>query len=242
MARIWKRLLCAALMLALMGVASAEGKVVRLGDYRAIAPEMPEIEVEEAEVDAEIEFMLSLYARPGAPAPELTDEFAREKLGSESAAAYRERLRGIIREEKTEAALQSEKERFMNELIELSELELDESALDELAAGYRAVYEGYAQQAGTDWQGFCEEYFGMSVAEFEAALREQAKYALSSKLLLAALAEDMGVQIQAEAFQSWRDSFQEAYGLSDEELRQRYPDEELERIYLESRVWEALLD
>lgn len=241
--RIGALLLVLALMLAQH--ACGEERVVELADYSAlhIAPEA--VEISDAYVEEQIQYMLGLYAQQDANGvrimPELTDEFVQENLGDASVDAYRERLRGILYQEAREAVLDKWKEEVIQALLDGSVLELDESEVATLAAAYRAQYEAYSDALALDWSDFCREYFGMSSESFEDLLYEQAWEKRGSELLLDAIAADMQLELDDAQYQQLREAFMEEYRLDEETLARRYSEDTLRRIFLEELVWERLL-
>lgn len=241
--RIGALLLVLALLLALH--ACGEGRVVELADYRALCIEPEAVEISDAYVDAQIQYMLGLYAQQDANGarivPELTDEFVQENLGDASVEAYRERLRGILYEEARETVLESWKAEVIQALLDGSVLELDESEVAALAEAYRAQYEAYSDALALDWSDFCREYFDMSAQSFEELLYEQAREKLGGELLLDAIAADMQLELGDAQYQQLRQAFMEEYRLDEETLDRRYSEETLRRIFLEELVWERLL-
>lgn len=223
-----------------------ESRVVRLGDYMGIGLKLEECSVSEDELNQQIDFMRSLYAEQDEAGerviPELSDGFVRENLGYANVEEYKQRLKALILDEKEAAALEDAKSRFLNELIEISELELDEEEIATLVYSYKMVYQEYSKQLLLGWAAFCNEYFAMTEEEFEEAMLANAEYELSSRLLLQELAKDMEISLSEEAFAAKKNSFQESYGLSDDELEVRYPKEQLRGMFIEELVWERLLE
>lgn len=235
-----------ALMLVLMQCACGENRVVELADHESIRIEFAEVEVTDAYVEEQIQFMLSLYAERDAEGaqimPELTDAFVQEHLGDATVEAYRERLKGILYEEAYAAALEEWKTSVLHALIENSVLELDEAAVEALTDGYRAQYKAYGDALALEWEDFCREYFSMSADTFERLLREQAREKIGGELLLEALAEEMHVELEEVQYQAMRDGFMEKYRLDESAMAQQYPEDVLRRMFREELVWERLLE
>lgn len=229
------------LALCVLGVAIAQGSVVQLGDFRSILFEYEAPSVSESEVESQIDFMRSLYAYENEMGelqlPELTDEFVKENLNCDSMEVYRARMYEILLEEKEETALQEAKISFLNALIEISEVDLDAEELTRKVEEYRKVYQQYMIQAQLDWASFCQNYFAMSVTEFEEALNAQAEFEISSAALIEAIANEMQIEADELAFVEMKDQFQSEYGLSNEALAERYPDDQLMKRFREECVW-----
>ena len=232
-------------MLSALAAASALGEVVRLGDYAGIDLGEEDIAVEAAELEAQIAYMLNLYAETDAQGnrvvPELTDEFAREHLSCDSAEAYRRRLEGVLLEEKREASDEQRKAAYLVQLIEISEVTLEDAPLEARTAQYRASCDAYRQQLNMEWEAFCQACYGIDLETFEQALREQAAYDLKGEQLLDAVAQDMGITLENGEFAERREGFMERYGLSEAALAERYPDETLRAMLLREKLWERLL-
>lgn len=240
---------CIAWVLALLvlsaGAARADNRVVLLGDYRGIPVDAVTPEITEAEFEEQVEYMLSLYATTDESGklvtPELTDEFAREHLNADSADAYRERLRGILLEEKAEALSTAQKESFIRSLIDCSEVVLDDASVDARVGQYTAMYQGYCTQLGISLEQFALEYYNLDLATFEQAIREQAEYDLRGETLLTAVAEDMGIVLPQEEYLARRGAFSRKYGLTEETAEERYSEEKLREMFLRDMLWETLL-
>ncbi|MEF9975027.1 MAG: hypothetical protein RR893_13995 [Clostridia bacterium] len=232
-------------MLLVMGMARAESVVKHLGNYADIKIERKIAKISDAEVEETIQYMLSLYAEKHDDgtfvSPKLTDEFVAERLGDDSVEDYRNRLRGILQEEKEAEALRTWKEAFLARLIDDSKVSLDESEIAKKVADYKEIYRTYRDQADVDWETFCEEYYGMSQTAFETALREQAIYQLSAEMLMRAIAENMGISLGEDDYQTRRSAFQMQYNLSDDQMKVRYPEERLRLMFERELVWEELL-
>ena len=231
--------------LLLTGAASALGEVVRLGNYTQIELELEDITVGTDEIEAQIAFMLSLYAQTDADGnrvtPELTDEFAQEHLNSKSAAAYRKRLKKILQEEKREASDKAHKEAYLTELIALSEVTLEEAEVEARTAQYRESLDASRQQLNMDWETFSQTYYGIDLETLEQALRDEAANDLKGEQLLDAVAQDMGVTLDVAEYARRRANFKEQYGLDDARLDALYPEETLRGMLKRDKLWELLL-
>lgn len=243
----FKRITCLAgivLLQIALCLAEAENHVIKLADYHHIEAEIEECTVTQEELNSEIQFMLSLYAEVDENGikvcPELTDEFAREKLGYNTVDEYVAHLSEVLYEEKREGAQKAWQEQVLIELIDDSEVELDADMVSETVKDYRSVYEAYCEELSVSWDEFCNTYFAMSAEAFEALLHEQAVEQLSGKTILHAIADDAGITVSEAHFAAEKERFMEDYGLSSESIAQKYPDEALHEIFLEELVWEYL--
>lgn len=239
-------LLAVILGILISGAAIAESRLLQMGDYRSIPLELADVVVEEAEVEEEVQRMLSMYASVGPNGerkiPELTDAFAQEHLGCADAQQYREKLRQILADEAQERMLDAAKTEFLTNLIEASSFELDEAEEESRFESYRVMYEGYMRQAKLNWEDFCSEYFNLSATEFEDAIHAQCEYDMCSGLLIDALMDELEIEIGEEEFWQKKADFAEQYGLSDAELQSRYGDVQLRRIFCTEEMWGKLFE
>lgn len=224
--------------------AEQESAIVQFGNYREVEFRMPEICIADEQIQAEADFMLRLYAQEDETGewiyPELTDDFVRENLGCESAAAYLARLGEVLYEEAYEKEMDIQKSEYIDEVMDISEFRYSESELQTLVSQYSAVYDGYCLQSGLAREEFCLEFFGMNEEQFMDALSEQAKWEISRRLILEEIADREGIAIDDSLYQEKESAFKAKYALDERELNERYSPETLMRIFLEEETWNCI--
>ena len=233
------------LMICALCAAAAESVVVRLGNYTDIPIEKANIEITDEDIDEQIEFMLGLYATEDSSGkrtvPELTDEFVQRNLGCNTVQEYRDKLAKLLYEERFEEHKASQSERFIQQLDSISEVQLDDEEVDVGVQRYMDFFESIRAQEKLTWEQFAATYYSLDYETFQLAVREQAAYDLKGELLLAAVAEDMGLELDDDAYEQRCAVFMEQYGLSEEALNQRYSEETLRSRFMRDMLWEELL-
>lgn len=225
--------------------ALAESVVVRLGNYSDIPIEKANIKITDKDLNEQIEFMLGLYATEDVSGkkkiPDLTDEFVQKNLKCKTVQEYRDKLAKHLYDERFEAHKASQSETFIRQLDSLSEVKLNDAEVDVGVKRYMDFFEPIRAQEKMTWEQFAAAYYNLDYKTFQQAVREQAAYDLKGELLLAAVAEDMGLKLDDAAYKQRCETFMEKYGLSEEALHKRYTEETLRKIFMRDLLWEELL-
>ena len=137
--------------------------------------------------------------------PEVTDELV--ELVSDGAYStvdgYRAYLKEILEsqaQENQEALIYQD---LMTQLYNTCTIsEYPQDLVDYSEASMTQVYQGYAQQYGMEFADFIETFFGMTEEQFYEAVEELVKENLQQELILIAVAEEEGLTISDEEFQS----------------------------------------
>lgn len=240
MKRFFVLCLCAALLIGAQ-TCMAESSLIRLCDYIGLDVEPISTEVTQAEVNETVSEMLGYYATDE-ETPELTDEFAREHLGCDTAAEYLARLKAILKEEKVEQANSVLQSQITNLILEGSEIEYDADEVEETYENYVSQYDVYCEYYGITMKELAEDGYGVSQEEFEDMLHEQSRFAIAQNLILEAIADAEGIVVTDEIYEEMRADFLDTYRISESDLDARHPKERLTTLFEHQLTWDYLYE
>ena len=134
--------------------------------------------------------------------PALTDEIAQKYLSFESADAYRKSIADAINAGyDKEFAAAKEEAAWIKAMANSDFIGCPENLLNSIFESSIAAYEEYAAMYGMTCEEFFPAVYGLSVEEAEGILFENAKNIVNQKLLLYAIARDMGIDVSDERFE-----------------------------------------
>ncbi|MCR5374210.1 MAG: trigger factor [Lachnospiraceae bacterium] len=173
---------------------------------------------------------------------DVTDEFVQENFSI----GGKQEFFDILRENLTEEA-DGEKENaafdnLMNKALEISTVEIPEELLDYKVLTYLAKLKVAINKAGMSVDVYLRNYYGQTEEEFYASVEEMIGTSLKKQMILAYYAELNGIELDEEAYGSYKNSFIQYYGYnSEEELYNDFPEAELKVSCLCNQVLEHLL-
>ena len=134
--------------------------------------------------------------------PALTDEIAQKHLSFESADAYRKSIEDAINAGyDKEFAVAKEEAAWIKAMANSDFVGCPENLLNSIFESSVEAYETYALMYGMTYEEFFPAVYGLSVEEAEGILFENAKNIVNQKLLLYAIARDMGIDVSDERFE-----------------------------------------
>ena len=134
--------------------------------------------------------------------PTLTDEIAQNHLSFDSADAYRKSIEDAINAEyDKEFAVAKEEAAWIKAMANSDFVGCPENLLNSIFESSVEAYETYALMYGMTYEEFFPAVYGLSVEEAEGILFENAKNIVNQKLLLYAIARDMGIDVSDERFE-----------------------------------------
>ncbi|MDO5344313.1 MAG: trigger factor [Lachnospiraceae bacterium] len=137
--------------------------------------------------------------------PEVTDTLV-DAL-SEGAYSTVDGYRAYLKEELESQATQDQEGMIYQDLmIQLYNIctvnEYPQDLVDYSEASMRQVYESYAEQYGMELADFTQQFFGMTEEQFQQAISEAVEQNLQAELILIAIAQQEGLTISDEEFQT----------------------------------------
>ena len=173
---------------------------------------------------------------------DLTDEFVQNEFSIESKQA----LFDIVKDSMTQEA-DSEKEsaafdNLMTKALEISTVEVPKELLDYKVLSYLSKLKAAVNKAGMSMDVYLTNYYGQTEEEFYLSVEEMVGTSVKKQMLLAYFAELKGIELEEEAYASYKSSFIQYYGYnSEEELYNDFPEAELRISCLCNQVSEYLL-
>lgn len=165
--------------------------------------------------------------------PELTDEFAKEKLGAESADAYRESVKESLLQSAQASARSDAGEMLLSQIADESEI-----------TGHPDDLYASVEQELTNSYTYYAEMFGAELSDMisDEDLKEAVEDEVNMQMVMKAIIKAEKLELTDEEYQKFLEGAYEDYGYeSAEELEADYSREELEVEALRSKVHEFLL-
>ncbi len=133
--------------------------------------------------------------------PALTDELCKAYFGADSADAYKDALRAEL-EESANSEIEEEKAiaLWTALLSRCRVVDYPKALLAEAKEHVRYEYEVLAEKNGVTYEQLFSEIYDMSSEEADAMIAENAQIAVAEKLVLYAIAQDMGIDTSDAAF------------------------------------------
>lgn len=175
--------------------------------------------------------------------PELTEEFAREKMEYESVEDCVNSLREELGAMKLEEAQTQREYDVLEAVINNSEFAMAEDEIEAQAQSMMETYEYYASASGMDLEAFLMYAMGgMSVADFEAECRRTSEFGIKSGLVIEAVREAEGITLSDEEYTQKAEDMLEGYGYKSlEELEAAYTKETIQENILRNQVVDFLV-
>ncbi|MBO4213945.1 MAG: trigger factor [Lachnospiraceae bacterium] len=132
---------------------------------------------------------------------------------------------------------------IMNKVMEISEVNVPKELLDYKVLSYLAQLKSGIEKAGMSVDVYLANYYQMTEEEFYTNVEGIVKESLEKQMVLSRYAETKGIELDEEAYASYKMSFMQYYGYADEEaLYKDYPESEIKTACLCNQVSEHLLD
>lgn len=155
---------------------------------------------------------------------ELNDDFAQEN-GYDNVEALYAGVKETLAAEKEATEKNYVKSDLIQKVIDQSTFEMDEEEVAYYAETQKSQMEYYAQMYGMDLETYVTA-MGMTMEEFEETCEELATYQIQSRIVLATIAEQEGLEATDEIYQEHAETYQNYYGFeSIEALEETYTKE-----------------
>lgn len=176
--------------------------------------------------------------------PELTEEFAKEKMGYESVEDCKNSLQEELEAMKLEDAQMQKEYDVLEAIINDSEFETDEDEIEARTQEMMDTYEYYAAANNVDLATFLMLAMnGMSVEAFEAECRRTSEFSIKSELVIHAVEEAEGFTLSDEEYTKEAKAMLNEYGYKSlEEFEAAYTKEEIRESILRNQVVDFLVE
>lgn len=174
----------------------------------------------------------------------LTDEYVSANLGYETVQAMKDGLKEYLNNQKQSTAENNKRTAIMNQLMEICTIEsLPEGLLDERVSKYKEQMEAMCQE---QYQMGLSEYLesiSRTEEEFNTEIVDYMKENIELELVLTAIAEKEGMEVDEKEYQTYVDNmvanyqFEDAQGLYDE-----YGEDYIKNSYLCNKVMDYLVE
>ncbi len=171
--------------------------------------------------------------------PELTDAFVRDNFGYETVATFETALRESLALQKVQNAESQTQQTLWTQVVEMSEiLGYPEGEEDRFYQTIMAGAESTAQMYGMTLEEYLTQMYQgqVTLTQFEAAAKEQAKSYVKENLIIYQIAKTEGIAVGDEEFNEWLTSLATSYGITAEEFLQYYDKETLMLSLLQEKV------
>ena len=176
--------------------------------------------------------------------PELNDEFA-ASLGFTDVSTMDE-LRAYV-ENNLKTTKESEKETKDYSAVVSAVMEnctvkgYPQDVVDTYKNNLVQTYENYASAYGMDYATFLAMMMGMNEEEFNTAAEEASKQSVANEMLLLAVADQEGITLSDEEYEAGLESYAEEAGMTVDELKESYEENELKQSVYLDKVLEFLM-
>lgn len=174
----------------------------------------------------------------------LTDEYVSANFGYDTVQAMKDGLMERIAQQKQDSAESDKRNAIMERLKEVCTVNsLPDGLLDERVAKYKEQMEKMCQE---QYQMSLSEYLksvGQTEEEFQTTTVNSMQENIELELILAAIAEAEGFEVDEEGYQAYVDQMVTYYGFSDAQgLYEEYGEEYLKNAYLCSKTLDYLVE
>ena len=162
----------------------------------------------------------------------LTDEYVKEKFGASSAESWKQ---SVEEEEKAEAEEQKETELSEAIVVKLKDIcevtGIPEGLLEERKKQTKEYYESQAKQNGVELSALLS-YYGMTEEMLDQFIDENAEDDVNEELILSAIADELGLDENSDAFRTYVDGVVKDGGYGTEDaLYAMYPKSYVLRMF-----------
>ncbi len=172
---------------------SYKSKVISLGEYKNLSYSYDgNREPAEEEVEAEMEAILCWFE-----GGELTEEFVQQQLGFDSIEAFREETRSNLKKVYEQRANTEAGMELMNQIIEASELQIEEEDVERQYKQYMDMYRAQAKAEDMELDEFAESWLGVTLEELEESSRASAERIVCIGIITQAIAEAENLDAEA---------------------------------------------
>ena len=131
----------------------------------------------------------------------------------------------------------------MDKMLNISEVNVPQELIDYKTLSYLAKLREGINKAGMSVDVYLQNYYGQTEEEFYVSVEDMVRESLEKQMLLAYYAEVKGIELDEEAYESYKFSFMQYYQYqSEDELYKDYPEAELRISCLCNQVVDYLLD
>ena len=131
----------------------------------------------------------------------------------------------------------------MDKMLSISEVNVPQELLNYKTLSYLAKLREGINKAGMSVDVYLQNYYGPTEEEFYVSVEDMVRESLEKQMLLAYYAEVKGIELDEEAYESYKFSFMQYYQYqSEDELYKDYPEAELRISCLCNQVVDYLLD
>ena len=166
--------------------------------------------------------------------PELTDDFAKEKLGYDTVDAYKESVKETLAADMSMSSRLEAGENLLAQVTAAAECSgYPEDLYESVARSTEEMYDYYASMFGTDREELITD------EDLETAIKEE----VNSQMVLKALARKENIELSDEEYQKYLEDNYNGYGFeSAEELEDAYGETDLRTEAAREKVLNWLLE
>lgn len=177
--------------------------------------------------------------------PELTDEMV-QTLSTESTTVdeYREEIKKMLEESgSTDFDTQLQEEAWEAVLEKAEIKKYPDGEVEDYTEQLISQYKDVAEVYGMEYEDFLEQYYGLSVEDFEAQAADAAEETIKQRLVAEAIADKEKLTPSDEELQEEYEKLAEDYGYEDVDALKEVADEDtLKSIVIINRVKEFLAE
>lgn len=188
-------------------------------------------------------FTVTVHYIEGEPvAPELNDEFVKEKFGSagcDNVNSFMEYYANYLEEERVKAVKEDASSELWGLIMENAEtIELPKKAVDSLYWLNRANYEMYAEQYGIEYDEFLSMYVGMD----DAGLIEYTENYVKEDIVIYSIVKAEGLEVTDDEYAEGIKTYCEEYEMTEDELLKSYSEERIKSVLQWNKLMTAIYD
>ena len=155
--------------------------------------------------------------------PELTDDFAKENLGVDSAEKYLQLLKESMYETQLSDAVYAAGEEIWAEVVANSQvLQYPQAEVDAIQEVLTENFLLICQQYGMEFETALSEVLQMSEEEFDAEMYRSAEETVKEELVLYTIARENDLEFSEKEIQDYLDLMLDSNGITEEEFEAEY--------------------
>lgn len=146
--------------------------------------------------------------------PELTDEFVQSNFNCQTVEEYRKQVKESLEMQNETSKQTDTRQAVVDKLQELCEVTMPEGLLDARVADYIVQFTNQ-NCSGTTLGDYLSSYYnGMTEDDFKSEINTEMEKNLKTELILEAIAQKEGMELEEDAFQEYVQQQMSAYGYS----------------------------
>lgn len=149
---------------------------------------------------------------------ELNDEFVRQNYDCDTVEEYKEKVKSYLKEENKTNKEKDTRQEVINILLENSKVTIPDELMEARLEDSILIFTNRNCTDGTTLKDFLtKNYNGMTEEDFRSDIANEVKTNLQTELILEAIAQEEGVELEEEAFQDYVQQQMEANGYASAE-------------------------